>query len=203
MTSPHSLNHEQLLELSALADGHVTGHIFANTLSAVAQSPQLPQSWHLYHLIGDVMRSDALAPTAYELNFLERLNERLVAESDSSAISNILNTAPEKVAQISANDETVRWKWLAGMLFTALVVLVAASGWVVQEDSFSRLTSTEILSTVTAVTSPIAVNDDRAVMMRSPEFDALMAAHQQLGGHSAFQVPSGFLRNAIFNRPPP
>ena len=31
--------------------------------------------------------------------------------------------------------------------------------------------------------------------------DALLAAHQQLGGHSAWQMPSGFLRNATFERP--
>jgi sigma-E factor negative regulatory protein RseA len=40
-----------------------------------------------------------------------------------------------------------------------------------------------------------------AVMLRDPELDALMAAHQQMGGHSAWQMPSGFLRNATYERP--
>jgi sigma-E factor negative regulatory protein RseA len=45
-----------------------------------------------------------------------------------------------------------------------------------------------------------AATEDQTVMVRNPELDALMAAHQQLGGHSAFQMPSGFLRNATFER---
>jgi sigma-E factor negative regulatory protein RseA len=43
------------------------------------------------------------------------------------------------------------------------------------------------------------VND---VMIRDPHLDALMQAHQQLGGHSAWQMPSGFLRNATYEEPP-
>jgi sigma-E factor negative regulatory protein RseA len=35
-------------------------------------------------------------------------------------------------------------------------------------------------------------------MIRDAELDALLAAHRQFGGTSAFQVPTGFLRNATF-----
>jgi sigma-E factor negative regulatory protein RseA len=44
--------------------------------------------------------------------------------------------------------------------------------------------------------------DSGDVMIRDPHLDALMQAHQQLGGHSAWQMPSGFLRNATYAEPP-
>ncbi|MEY3123908.1 MAG: hypothetical protein RLZZ573_428, partial [Pseudomonadota bacterium] len=37
------------------------------------------------------------------------------------------------------------------------------------------------------------------VMIRDPRLDALMAAHRELGGHSALQMPAGFLRNATYD----
>jgi sigma-E factor negative regulatory protein RseA len=36
-------------------------------------------------------------------------------------------------------------------------------------------------------------------MLRNPQLDALIAAHNQVGGSSALQMPSGFLRSATFN----
>jgi len=40
--------------------------------------------------------------------------------------------------------------------------------------------------------------DDRAVMLRDPRLDELLAAHKQAAGASALQTPAGFLRNATF-----
>jgi sigma-E factor negative regulatory protein RseA len=37
-----------------------------------------------------------------------------------------------------------------------------------------------------------------ALMIRDPQLDALLAAHRQMGGTTALQMPSGFLRNATF-----
>jgi len=36
-------------------------------------------------------------------------------------------------------------------------------------------------------------------MLRDAQLDALLAAHRQLGGGSALQMSSGFLRNATFD----
>jgi len=38
-----------------------------------------------------------------------------------------------------------------------------------------------------------------ALMIRDPQLDALLAAHRQMGGTTALQMPSGFLRNATFD----
>jgi sigma-E factor negative regulatory protein RseA len=48
----------------------------------------------------------------------------------------------------------------------------------------------------------LSVSDtDAAGMLRDPELDALLSAHRAMGGNSALQLPSGFLRNATFERP--
>ncbi len=38
-------------------------------------------------------------------------------------------------------------------------------------------------------------------MIRDPRLDEFLAAHRQLGGASALQMPAGFLRNATFEGP--
>lgn len=49
-----------------------------------------------------------------------------------------------------------------------------------------------------ATVNLVALDGTSALMLRDPQLDALLAAHRQLGGASALQAPSGFLRNATF-----
>jgi sigma-E factor negative regulatory protein RseA len=51
------------------------------------------------------------------------------------------------------------------------------------------------------VTPTALVTADGAseLMIRDPQLDALLAAHRQMGGATALQMPSGFLRNATFD----
>jgi sigma-E factor negative regulatory protein RseA len=186
--------------MSALADGQAQGDDFAHAMADVGQNLQSVQSWHLYHVIGDVMRSDALAPTPHELAFLDRLEAKLAAEPARIDVSSLSATRVAPM-QMSANDASLRWKWLAGVSFSALVALVVAGGWQWQNDKASQLAQKESLPDVTTSSTPVVATEGQTVMVRDPELDALMAAHQQLGGHSAFQMPSGFLRNATFERP--
>ena len=51
------------------------------------------------------------------------------------------------------------------------------------------------------VTGEISLKPKDTETLRQRRLDALMAAHQQMGGHSAWQGPSGFLRNATYERP--
>jgi sigma-E factor negative regulatory protein RseA len=50
-----------------------------------------------------------------------------------------------------------------------------------------------------AATRVMIGNGNPQVMLRDPRLDQLLEAHQQAGGAS--QMPSGFLRNATFDRP--
>ena len=108
--------------------------------------------------------------------------ERLVALSTPSARKEAANGT---------------WRWVAGVaLSVALVGGVSFPLWQQEKPASHAQLAAAPQASPTAVAA-----DDGAVMLRDPELDALMAAHQQLGGHSAWQMPSGFLRNATYERP--
>jgi sigma-E factor negative regulatory protein RseA len=196
MNSPNSLKQERV---SALADGELLGEDFADAMADLAIDVQSTQSLHIYYVMGDVMRSDGLAPATHELAFLERLEAKLALEPEQIR-KPVLMATPSLPTQISANDASVRWKWFAGVSFSALIALVVASEWLLQVGGTSQLVKNENPLLVMTSVAQVAAAEDQTVMVRNPQLDALMAAHQQLGGHSAFQMPSGFLRNATFER---
>jgi sigma-E factor negative regulatory protein RseA len=197
MNSLNSLEHERI---SALADGELLSQDFAHAMADVAFDVQSMQSWHVYHVIGDVMRSDGLAPAANGLTFLGRLEAKLALEPKQIR-KPILMATPSLPNQVSANDASVRRKWFAGVSFSVLISMVVAGVWQLQADGASLLAKIENPLVVMTSVAQVAPTEDQTVMVRNPELDALMVAHQQLGGHSAFQMPSGFLRNATFERP--
>jgi sigma-E factor negative regulatory protein RseA len=196
MNSLNSLEHERI---SALADGELLGEDFADAMADLAIDVQSAQSLHIYYVMGDVMRSDGLAPATHELAFLERLEAKLALEPEQIR-KPVLMATPSLPTQISANDASVRRKWFAGVSFSALIALVVASEWLLQVGGTSQLVKNENPLLVMTSVAQVAAAEDQTVMVRNPQLDALMAAHQQLGGHSAFQMPSGFLRNATFER---
>ena len=66
--------------ISALADGQLRGEAFARGVEAVAADPAARQTWHTYHLIGEVLRSGEHAAATANPEFLSRLQRRLQAE---------------------------------------------------------------------------------------------------------------------------
>lgn len=186
--------------ISALADGCLRGDEFARTLQDMAAQPQLVQSWHVYQLIGDTLRSDELAGTSNDLAFLERFEARLALEPAMAMTPSdwpVQNVASSDAQ--SANASVLRWKWVSGLALSALVSVVSLSQWN-QSQQQAQLAVASQAPPDGALTAA-AEQADTQIMVRDPQLDALMAAHQQLGGHSAWQRPAGFLRNATFERP--
>lgn len=103
------LSREARERLSAVADGEAGHDDLQRALAPWRDSPQaragICETWHLYHLIGDVMRSDDLASTARGDAFVARLRERLAAEPPIVAPSP-LPASPMQGAQ--AADEEAR-----------------------------------------------------------------------------------------------
>jgi sigma-E factor negative regulatory protein RseA len=100
----------------------------------------------------------------------------------------------------SANASVFRWKVLAGLACTALVGVIGLTQWT--QSGFQNGAQLAIHAPLPPPSAPVvAANDSLGPMMRDPQLDELMAAHRQLGGHSALQVPAGFLRNATFEGP--
>ena len=198
--------------LSALADGQLRGEEFARAMAAVAASDEARSRWHAYHVTADVLRGADLGDCRGDRTFVMRLRTRLaltegleqkavVGGTTSDAGWKALAQEEVVVAVDSANDAVVRWKWLAA---AASVVAVATMGWhlsQMESNGSAQLASGAAGNSVVAATAAQPSTDEPPRMLRDPRLDELLAAHRQLGGTSALQMPAGFLRNATFDQP--
>lgn len=198
MTGTKHLSNE---DVSALMDGAMTGIDASELLAAVVRSDEALANWHHYHLIGDIIRSEDLAPSASELNFADRVMDAISVQS--ADLQPLGVGAVASAGHPSAN--TGRWRVaLAGTVGIGVLALLLA------EPLGPRFFGNTV-QPVTAHARPdvvapavsLALEEERPVMARDPELDALLSAHQQMGGHSALQTPLGFLRNATFDRSRP
>lgn len=186
--------------MSALADGELRGEELSQALAACELDPALLASWHRYHLIGDVLRSPDLLVARTSSPFLTRLQSRLAQETlrPATQADHALPTpaARPAVTHAAANDSIFRWKMLVGVAsMTAVVVMV----WTLAVPASS--TSAQ-LSQSPVPTDSVLVASPQGVIVRDARLEELLAAHKQVGGNSALQMPSGFLRNATFEASP-
>lgn len=182
---------------SALADGELRGAELIHALAALQSGAEAQACWHSYHLVGDVMRAGAGAAIgAHDAAFMARLRERLQFEARHPLGE---AQASRVVPQPSANDSVWRWKLVAG-LSSLSVVAVLAWQLAVPSPKAVQLASPGAMSAQQQALVAQA-GAEAPVMIRDPRLDQLIAAHQQLGGTSALQMPAGFLRNATFERP--
>jgi sigma-E factor negative regulatory protein RseA len=193
--------------ISALADGQLQGEAFARAMETACAGREALETWHAYHLIGDVLRSRELAAGAPASPFMEKLSRRLaqeqVARPAAAAIAPIAVRAPERAA---ANDGSFRWKMVAGV---ASVAAFAAVGWSMLGTAIAPAGTVQPQFAVAP--QPAANNDpvsatvltraEPGVMIRDPKLDEMLAAHRQFGGPSALQSSAGFLRSATFEGP--
>ena len=201
--------------VSALADGQLRGREFARAVEDVSADGDARTTWHVYHLVGDVLRSRELAACADDAAFLARFQVRLERENavTSSATQRNLNDTKivaNNVIRTWANgsfseknkrmtDSGLRFKLLAGV---ASVAAAGAIGWsMLGGQAGTAGPAGAALALVPASTQLAQVPEQPQVMIRDPRLDALLAAHKQFGGTSALQMPAGFLRNATFESP--
>lgn len=201
--------------LSALADGELDRHECDQVLQSCAQDASALASWNTYQLIGDVLRSPAPALRGGDADFLARFNARLAQEPVHATVA--ATTAPESpvilpgpaphqkpVQEIvtvvpghrsdASNDGVFRWKLVAGFASLAAVCVV---GWnVMGQQAPAAVQMAQ--DSAPAGGQKIVVASPQGPMVRDARLEELLAAHKQMGGTSALQVPSGFLRNATF-----
>ncbi len=185
--------------VSSLADGALRGDAFASAVHLTSMTPDARETWHAYHLIGDVLRSNDLAQCVVKPDFMARLQTRLAAEPVHGQVPVVAQVAATVVvAQTpeAANASVFRWKLFAGL---ASCAAVAAVGWnLLGSVAPSGSPSGAQLAAVPSNVITVDAANPTAVMIRDPHLDALLAAHKQFGGTSALQGPAGFLRNATF-----
>lgn len=178
--------------ISALADGELHGEEFLQALTACDRDPSLLTRWNDYHLIGDVLRSPDLLATRNSSPFLTRLQDRLAQET----VEPVALTAVALLTPVAANDAIFRWKMLAGV---ACMAVVGVMVWTMAAPT--SLTGSQLAQTPTSADA-VLVASPQGVILRDARLDDFLAAHKQVGGNSALQMPSGFLRNATFENSP-
>jgi sigma-E factor negative regulatory protein RseA len=204
MEKMNSIPNERVCDL---VDGRVPDGECAQAFAAMLSDDQAARTWHAYHVIGDVLRSAELAPSSSDHVFLERLERRLALEPLRPAVT--LVTVREIAGPVvaysglpSANASVLRWKMLAGVASFALVGVVGLGLWTQPSRQDDAQIAAQSSGAPRAPASALVVADTVAgTMLRDARLDELMAAHRQLGGHSALQVPAGFLHTATYEGP--
>jgi sigma-E factor negative regulatory protein RseA len=203
---------ESAEQLSALLDGELDASLVGQACAAWRDSGVARSTWHAYHLIGDVMRSDDLASVVQrDAAFLDSVRARLSGEAI------VLAPQPEQASpvarQYANGTRSHRWSWRAPAAVTAGFVAVAGVLVVtrgpapasVDTAAVAPAAVSSIQSPVARVAMPSAAQDignepERLVangkLIRDARLDRYIAAHKQFAGSSALGVPSTFLRSA-------
>jgi len=206
MQDDHSIDLEQV---SALADGQLGAAEFELLALTMRDSSQARAAWHSYHVIGDVLRTGELPDCSDDAAFVARLRARMAQEPEpvpavrwevatvhAPAVQGVVGRPEGR----SANDPSLRWRWLAA---AASLAVVAVLGWNVTRptaDVGARLADAKLAAPRQLAAAPSA-SAQAPVMLRDPRLDELLAAHRQYGGASALPTAAGFLRNATFEQP--
>ncbi len=192
--------------LSAMLDGDAADVDLA--CRAWREDSQSRADWHVYHLIGEVMRSDdTRAEPQRDAQFLRRLRARLAAEP--------VVLAPGAAAPHPERTPWARRAWAApgavaaGFLAVAGLVVVAGVAVPVDmpQDNSARATGTVSSGGLvsaqagTAAASAVPVPLGDGVLIRNAELDRYLAAHKQYSSTSVLAVPGGAVRNAAATAP--
>lgn len=156
--------------------------------------------WHLYHLIGDVMRSDEhRADGVGDARFLAGVRTRLAAEP--------VVLAPMPAATPLAQARRAR-RWMAPTAVAAGFLAVAGALTVTRVSAPDSTAAGLAAATATpaAAARPVAVAASQAVvenapMIRSAELDRYLAAHRQYANGAVQVAPGGAVRNAAATAP--
>ncbi|MCW5632626.1 MAG: sigma-E factor negative regulatory protein [Rubrivivax sp.] len=189
--------------MSALADGQ--SDALAHAARAWRDDEDARASWHMYHLIGDVMRSDELASSATrDAAFVAALRVRLAGEPVP------LGPAPSTAARPLIR----RLGWRAPAAMAAGVAAVAAALVLMRPEAPGSSVGGPQLAGADAAGRAASTAGDgvRAVanshpsaggplvaegrMIRDARLDAYLRAHQAARGVAPAALPGGGMRNA-------
>jgi sigma-E factor negative regulatory protein RseA len=196
---PDAAAEDTRASLSALADGDAQALHAACSLWRDDEDAR--QTWHTYHLIGDVMRSDQLASApARDAAFMASLRLRLAAEP--------VVLAPAPVPARRRQPWLVPAAAAAGFLVVAGVLVVSRVGLPGVQTGAAVFASASgpagggpqlVSNPVRAVPAPQVMRE--AGFIRDARLDEYLRAHQQAGGGVAAVAPGGALRRVEITVP--
>ncbi len=205
----------QRQRISSFVDGEVDAATAQSIASAWRDDPDLRRTWHSYHLIGDVLRSDelAIAPLRDE-QFLRRLRERMAAEPVVLAPAVRPSLPPQRdevpaLARTAAGFAAVRSRrrrWQAPAAMAAGVMAVAGVAVMMRGGDPAAGSAPAVLAggasspiTVVAVPVPQAVAVAAPItnrgIIRDARIDSYFQAHRQFSLGGSMGIPAGYMRN--------
>lgn len=189
---------QQRQQLSALMDGEADPTLALRLCAAWRNDADARATWHTWHLIGDVLRSEDLAsPASRDERFVALLRERLGAEPVVLAPQ-----APRRAAGSRA--------WATAGAVAAGLAMVVGAAVVTNFDA-----PTDAPAQIAAQSAPppppvqsvVTIPPEVAVPMAEPQvliadgklirdarIDRYLAAHKPFGGSPALAMQSSFMR---------
>jgi len=185
--------------LSSLMDGEADEAAVLKASALWRDDPVARSTWHAYHLIGDVLRSDDLAsPPGHDAAFLAAMRVRLAAEPALLAPSPETAVAPTRRRQawlvpaaVAAGFAAVTGVLLVTRLSApepaAAPVLASRS---VAPNGVQRVATAPAGSPLLVLSG--APGDARVI--RDAQLDAYLRAHRDMRGGAAAALPGSQLR---------
>jgi len=182
--------------ISALADGEADPGESARGISAWADgSSEARRSWHAYHLIGDVLRSEDLASApARDQVFLERLRLRL---ADEPVVTVPRALTPPVDIGVERAKRKARWLWpaaLAASVMALATVLVSTLGPIGGADSSVPLAAapaTVVATRAEAQPPVLQASGLGSRVVRDAQLDRYLRAHRDYGTALPGSLPGG------------
>lgn len=169
------------------------------------------QTLQRYELIGDILRGGMPAERSCSdpQHFLERVRAGMAQEP--VVVRPQLAPQPSMVdlptRPTAANDGVFRWKLVAGFASLAAVMAVSWNLLGTTAPAGPQGTVAPLLVQApagnAADTDPpeaVLVMTPQGAVVRDPQLEQLLNEHRQFGGMTALQAPTGFLRNATYDR---
>ena len=204
MDRPEEDGARALQELSAVADGEADAVALASACAAWRADDGLRASWHVYHLIGDVMRSDELASDARrDLALVNAVRERMAREPVVLAPT-VREAPPARPTQGKAS-----WRTPAAVAagFIAVAGALLATNGTLPTAGRPDTLAQSLAGPATGAADAVPTGAEPALLVadgqlvRDARLQRYLAAHKQFDGSSALGVPSGFLRAATTQAP--
>ena len=182
--------------LSSLMDGDLEPGAASEAFAAWRQDADVRASWHAYHLIGDVLRSEDLATRpASDEAFLRSLRARLADEPVPMAPSPLVpvhvpaaadaaGAVPLQVANGAPLPRARNLRWRMGRMMAPAAVaagFMAVAGVMV----VTRLMAPEPVAGPTLAAAPAGAMAASGMLVRDARLDRYLSAHRSLANGTA------------------
>ncbi|NML15054.1 sigma-E factor negative regulatory protein [Azohydromonas caseinilytica] len=189
--------------LSALMDGELDAAAAARLAESCRSDARLRATWHSYHLIGDVMRSQDLAQQPdHDAAFVQRLRERLAAEPVLLAPAPVQAPERRRIPRRAWAASAVAAGFMAvgGMLVLTRVHTPEPqpAGQMLAVAQPAQSESQLPASVNTPVAVPVVQADDR--LLRDARLDRYLVAHKEWGSSFAMSAVPVAARGAAAQR---